>query len=327
LVGILYLENNLAVDAFTASHIELLEILSTQIAIALENASLYKGLEQKIALRTQALSKKNEELNETLMSLKQTQKQLVESEKLASLGQLVAGVAHEINTPVGVAVTGASTLADETAKLVGLFQSGAMKRSDLENYVGTAASVSKLLLSNMSRAANLIQSFKSVAVDQASEEKREFLMKAYLEEVLLSVSPMLRKAGHHIVVDCQHDIALDTYPGALSQIITNLVMNTLTHAFAENEQGTISIQVRELDNHMLELRFADNGKGITADNLPKIFDPFFTTMRAKGGSGLGLSIVHNLVTGRLVGNIVVESVEGQGTTFVLCFPTDPARIQ
>jgi len=234
-------------------------------------------------------------------------------------------VAHEINTPVGVAVTGASTLADETTKLAGLLQSGAMKRSDLDSYVETASSVSKLLLSNMSRAANLIHSFKSVAVDQASEEKREFHLKAYLEEVLLSVSPMLRRAGHRIVLDCQYDVALDTYPGALSQIITNLVMNAVIHAFSDNEQGSISISVIERAQHMLELRFSDNGKGIPVGNLSKIFDPFFTTMRAKGGSGLGLSVVHNLVTGRLGGTILVDSLEGQGTTFVLCFPTDPAR--
>jgi len=320
LIGILYLENNLAVDAFTASHTELLEILSTQIAISLENAGLYTELEHKIDLRTQALSQKNNELSETLSSLKQTQKQLVESEKLASLGQLVAGVAHEINTPVGVGVTGASTLAEETAKIEGLYQSGEMKRSDLEHYVRTASTISRLLLSNMERAATLTQSFKEVAIDQTSQERRAFQLKEYIEEVLLNLSPMLRKTEHQVQIDCDESIVVDTYPGALSQILTNFVMNALLHAFDEGQVGKLLITVNEPDADSIELCFTDNGKGIPKENLPKIFDPFFTTKRGQGGSGLGLSIIHNLATGTLQGKISVESQEHLGTTFTLCFP-------
>lgn len=328
LVGMLYMENNLAVDAFTAEHAELLQILSTQIAISLENAALYNDLEQKIEARTQALSQKNAELHDTLNSLRLTQKQLVEAAKLASLGQLVAGVAHEINTPVGVGVTGASTLAEETMRLKSLFQSGDMKRSDLDAYVGTATTISKLLLSNMERAATLIQSFKDVAVDQTSEERRVFRLKAYINEVLSNLSPMLRRSEHRMTVNCDDMIEVDTYPGALAQIITNFVMNALLHAFPDDRSGEMLIVVRNVyakgvETDLIELRFSDNGIGIEQENLTKIFDPFFTTMRGRGGSGLGLNIIYNLVTGSLQGQITVESQVGVGTTFIVRFPRNP----
>jgi predicted ATPase/signal transduction histidine kinase len=320
LIGILYLENNLAVDAFTAGHAELLEMLSTQIAISLENAGLVTELEQKITLRTQALSLKNAELSDTLDTLKRAQKQLVESEKLASLGQLVAGVAHEINTPVGVGVTGASTLADETAKIESLYRSGDMKRSDLERYVQHAGTISRLLLSNMERAATLTQSFKEVAIDQTSQERRAFRLDEYIREVLLNLNPILRKTEHSVEIDCPDSIIVDSYPGALSQILTNFVMNALLHAFEDGQPGTMRIMVRQPDDATVELRFSDNGKGIAEEHLPKIFDPFFTTKRGHGGSGLGLSIIHNLASGALMGSIAVESAPGAGTTFTLVFP-------
>jgi histidine kinase len=331
LVGILYMENNLAVDAFTTQHAELLQILSTQIAISLENAVLYNDLEQKIEARTQALSQKNTELSDTLNSLRRTQKQLVESAKLASLGQLVAGVAHEINTPVGVGVTGASTLAEETARLKSLYASGEMKRSDLDAYVGTAGTISKLLLSNMERAATLIQSFKDVAVDQTSEEQRVFRLKPYIDEVLSNLSPMLRRCEHRMSVHCDESIEVDTYPGALSQVITNFVTNALLHAFPEDTRGEMLIVVRSVyanrqETDQIELRFSDNGIGIPQENLSRIFDPFYTTMRGRGGSGLGLNIIHNLVTGNLRGQISVESQLNVGTTFIVRFPRNPTAV-
>ncbi|HTH44139.1 MAG TPA: AAA family ATPase [Oxalicibacterium sp.] len=332
LVGILYMENNLAVDAFTPQQAELLQILSTQIAISLENAVLYNDLEQKIKARTQALSQKNHELSDTLSSLRRTQKQLVESAKLASLGQLVAGVAHEINTPVGVGVTGASTLAEETARLKSLYQTGEMKRSDLDAYVGTATTVSKLLLSNMERAATLIQSFKDVAVDQTSEEQRVFRLKPYIDEVLSNLSPMLRRTEHRLSVHCDEAIEVDTYPGALAQVITNFVTNALLHAFPDDMRGEMLIVVRHVyqngsETDQIELRFSDNGAGIPQENLARIFDPFFTTLRGRGGSGLGLNIIHNLVTGSLHGQISVESQLNVGTTFIVRFPRKPAAMQ
>jgi histidine kinase len=329
LIGMLYLENNLAVDAFTSEHVELLQILSTQIAISLENAGLYNDLEQKIEARTLALRRKNDELNDTLQSLRHAQKQLIESEKLASLGQLVAGVAHEINTPVGVAVTGASTLAEETARLEDLYRQGTMKRSDLDKFIDTASTISKLLLSNMERAAMLVQSFKEVAIDQTSQERRIFHLRTYIDEVLLNLTPILRKTEHQVVVECDERIEADTYPGALSQVLTNFVMNALMHAFDDGDggaaKGTMTISATQLSPDMIELRFADNGKGIAPEHLPRIFDPFFTTMRGRGGSGLGLNIVYNLVSAGLQGTISAESEVGAGTVFVVRFPRNPAR--
>lgn len=322
-VGVLYFENNLANDAFTAERTGLLGILSTQIAISLENAELYDELEQKIEARTFALNQKNAELGQTLSSLKKMQKQLVESEKLASLGQLVAGIAHEINTPVGVGVTGASTLLEETGKLLARYRDGSMKRSDLDHYVETAAVISKLLLSNMERAALLIQSFKEVAIDQTSEERRSFRLKPYIDEVLLNLSPTLRRAERTVTLDCDEQIEIDSYPGALAQILTNFVMNALLHAFQEGQAGTMAIVVSLLDADTVQLRFSDTGKGIPEKDLPKIFDPFFTTMRGRGGSGLGLNIVHNLVTGSLQGRVSVQSTINVGTTFILDFPRNP----
>ena len=325
LVGIFYLENNLAADAFTPAHTELLQVLSTQIAISLDNAGLYLELEQLVALRTDVISQRNEALKLTLSSLQQTQKQLVESEKLASLGQLVAGVAHEINTPIGIAVTGASTLAEHTATLMALHETGAMRRSDMEKYVHNAATISKLLLSNMERAATLIQSFKAVAVDQTSEERRAFRLRDYIQDVLRNLSPMLRKTLHSITLECDAAIVIDTYPGALAQILTNLVTNALLHGLGQRERGAMAIVVREPDERMIELRFSDDGQGIPEENLAKIFEPFFTTMRGRGGSGLGLNIVYNLVTGRLQGQIRVDSQVGSGTSFLIRFPRQPSE--
>jgi histidine kinase len=331
LIGMLYLENNLAIDAFTPEQVELLQILSTQIAISLENAGLYNELEQKIEARTQALRRKNDELNDTLQSLRHTQKQLIESEKLASLGQLVAGVAHEINTPVGVAVTGASTLAEETARLEDMYRQGTMKRSDLDKFVDTASTISKLLLSNMERAATLVQGFKEVAIDQTSQERRIFHLKTYIDEVLLNLMPILRKTEHQVIVECDERIEADTYPGALSQVLTNFVMNALMHAFDDEgvegsaRKGIMKISATQLSPDMIELRFADNGKGIAPEHLPRIFDPFFTTMRGRGGSGLGLNIVYNLVSAGLQGTITAESEVGVGTVFIVRFPRNPAR--
>ena len=240
----------------------------------------------------------------------------------------MAAAATEIYTPVGVGVTGASTLAEETARLKSLFQTGAMKRSDLEAYVGTAATISRLLLGNMERAATLIQSFKDVAVDQTSEERRTFRLKAYIDEVLSNLGPMLRRAEHRISVDCDDELEVDTYPGALSQILTNFVMNALLHAFSDDMRGEMLIVVRGVyadgrETDQVELRFSDNGRGIAQENLSKIFDPFFTTMRGRGGSGLGLNIIHSLVTGPLQGQIAVESQVGVGTTFIVRFPRSP----
>ncbi|MGQ9364708.1 sensor histidine kinase [Azospirillum sp. ST 5-10] len=257
---------------------------------------------------------------QALSDLRHAQETLIQSEKMASLGALVAGVAHEVNTPVGVALTGITHLADATRQFRRRVADGAVRRADLADYIDTAAEVCALIETNLHRAGELIQSFKQTAVDQTSEERRCFDLKAYLDDVLTSLHPRLKKMQHGVAVDCPEGVIVDGYPGALFQVLTNLTMNALTHAFPEGQAGRIEISVTPAPPGEVELRFADDGCGIPEANRLRIFDPFFTTRRSAGGSGLGLHIVYNIVTKRLRGSIRVESEEGHGTTFVIRFP-------
>lgn len=267
------------------------------------------------------LQQKNADLSEALHELKRTQKQLIQSEKLAALGGLVAGIAHEVNTPLGISVTAASHLDLQTEELVSQYVSNDLKKSGLEYYLKTAKESSKMILTNLKRAVNLIQSFKQVAVDQSTEEKRHFYMKEYLNDVLLSLQPQLRKTRHRITINCPEDLEITSYPGAISQIITNLVMNSLVHGFEDLEQGEI-VMTLSIHNTILRFHYSDNGKGIQAEHIPKIFNPFFTTKRSQGRSGLGMHIVYNLVTQKLEGTIECTSSPGEGTTFLIHFPVD-----
>lgn len=261
----------------------------------------------------------NVELQAAMSQLQDTQTQLVQTEKMASLGGLVAGVAHEINTPVGIGVTAASTLQARTDELRSLYSSGAMKRSDLDQFMGFAEQSASIIMSNLRRAADLVQSFKQVAVDQSSSERRVFELKAYVEEVLTSLRPRLKKSAHQVDVDIPEHLMIDSYPGALAQIITNLVTNALIHAFDDGEAGTLRIHARQQGDEVM-LNFSDDGKGIPEENQAKIFDPFFTTKRGSGGSGLGMHIVYNLVTQMMGGSAKLVSAPGQGTEFKFRFP-------
>jgi ligand-binding sensor domain-containing protein/signal transduction histidine kinase len=273
------------------------------------------ALAQEVREKTHA----NEDLEQALMRLKLTQTQLVQSEKMASLGSLVAGIAHEINTPVGVGVTAASTLQEWAQRLQKLHTDGKLTRSELERFIGVTGDSTQILMTNLQRAAELIRSFKQVAVDQSSGERRRFPLKAYVDEVLLSLAPRLNRTGHTVTVDCPADLELDSYPGALAQIVTNLVTNSLVHAFPEGRRGHIGISAREEPGGVV-LRYADNGIGMSPEHLKRIYDPFFTTKRGSGGSGLGMHIVYNLVTQRLGGTIDATSAPDQGTTFEVRLP-------
>ncbi len=319
LSGILYLENNLTTDAFTPNRVELLKLLSSQVAMSIENAQLYTNLQRFNENLEQLVEQRTIELSQALDDLKATQGKLVESEKMASLGGLVAGVAHEINTPVGIGITAASLLADKTTEFFELYKSGQMKRSQLEKFLDTAMQSSTMVLSNLNRAADLISSFKQVAVDQSTEEQRTFNLKQYLSEVLLPLKPKLRTTHHQVVIKGDEAIALQTYPGALSQVITNFVMNSLTHAYSLEDAGHLVFDFK-LEGEQVILEYSDDGKGISQENLSKIFDPFFTTSRGQGGSGLGLHIVYNLVTQKLNGTIECNSQVGVGTKFTVKLP-------
>lgn len=277
-------------------------------------------LEQRVEERTAALTRANAELHDTLESLHRAQAELVRSEKLASLGALVAGVAHEINTPVGVAVTAASHLSDRTREVRTQFDQNALRRQDLTGYLEVAEEAARLLLQNMERASSLIQSFKQVATDRTSELKRAFELKRYLEDIVNSLSPTLRKSPHRIVIECEDGVEMVGYPGLLSQVVTNLVMNSLVHAYDEGAAGTLRLTATAPDPTTVVLAYSDDGRGIAPEFLGKIFDPFFTTKRGAGSTGLGLNIVHNIVTGNLQGQIAVTSRRGGGVTFTLRLP-------
>lgn len=284
-----------------------------------ELCHLNTELENRVAHRTKELAAANKELQTALDDLRQAQSQLVMSEKLAALGGLVAGVAHEINTPVGVALSASSTLAEKNTILSNLFERGEMKRSDLTQYLTDTRQGVEMSLLNLHRASDLIRSFKLVAADQVSEIRRQFKVREYVEEVLLSLRPKLKKTTHRVEMDCDPDLIIDSYPGAISQILTNFVINSLTHAFDEEQSGLIRIVV-SMDQGTLVLNYSDDGRGIPPEVQDKIFDPFYTSARSKGSTGLGLHIVFNIVSSTLNGTVTCCSEPGQGTTFVVRFP-------
>ncbi len=263
-------------------------------------------------------------------ALRQAQQDLIQAEKMASLGSLVAGVAHEINTPLGNTLTASSHLYDKVIELSAMLNENRLRRSDLVAFVSLLTETTRLMVTNCERAAELVQSFKQVAVDQTSGERRRFDLKGYIDEVLLSLRPRLRKTGHRITVACPANLEIDGYPGALSQLLTNFLLNSLMHAYDPGEAGHLSIRVQLLDDGLVELAYADDGKGIPQELLGRIYDPFFTTRRGSGGSGLGLHIAYNLVTGTLRGQISVESEPGDGTCFTVRFPlrtpSDTAKV-
>jgi signal transduction histidine kinase len=260
------------------------------------------------------------ELIQSLHHLEMTRGHLVESEKMASLGGLVAGVAHEINTPVGIAVSAASYLQDRTRSIREKLRSGALAQTDLRSYLDDAENSARLLLSNANRAARLVQSFKQLAVDQASDERRHFDLREYVEETLLSLQPELRGTSVTVGVDCAAGIEMDSYPGPLAQVLTNLVLNSLQHAFAPGVPGRIHISAQLPDADEVVLLYEDDGRGIPAGLHQRVFEPFFTTRRGLGGSGLGLHLVYNLVTIQLNGSIGVKSREAGGTLFIIRLP-------
>ncbi|WP_154667521.1 sensor histidine kinase [Niveispirillum irakense] len=288
------------------------------------NAEL-RSRETIIAQQRDQLATQVQEVESAHKSLLETQASLVQAEKMASLGGLVAGVAHELNTPMGVAVTAITHLRDNVEALDRTLAAGELTRSRLLDYQDMLRESAGLIWSNLSRAAALVQSFKQVAVDQASAERRPFLLLDYIDELLLSLAPRLRAERHQITVECPPDLTMDSYPGALSQVLTHLVLNALIHAFPPGQEGMITITCVALAGNRVEIRFADDGRGMVPAVAERMFDPFFTTNRAEGGSGLGLHIVFNLVTQTLCGSIQATTAPGRGTCFTLTLPAIPSR--
>jgi len=275
---------------------------------------LNEDLERRVEERTL-------ELNDSIEKLNNTRDQLIQSEKMASLGALVAGIAHEINTPVGISVTGASFLNEKTRETYQNYSSGKLKDVQMEEYFTIAIESTDAVLLNLYRASKLIRNFKQVAVDQVVEEKRKFNLNEYIGEIMMAMGPNFRRTNHEINIRCPEWIFLNTYPGVLSQVITSLMMNSIIHGFADKEDGIISLDV-SIENEICKIIYRDNGKGMAKETVDRIFDPFFTTSRIKGSVGLGMHIVFNQITQKMRGYIECNSESGMGTEFILTIPVD-----
>lgn len=283
-------------------------------------------LEELVAERTAALTQAkeqseqaNRELAAALENLSITQGELVRRDKLAALGALVAGIAHELNTPIGNGLVVATTMAERTREIQASFLDG-LRRSELETYLAQATEADAIMLRNLQRAADLVSSFKQIAVDRASSQRRHFLLRQFVAELMLPMSTPLKAAGLSLTQDVPDGLAMDSYPGPLGQVLSNLLENCLRHAFEGRSGGSIAITARgSADGQSITLSIADTGVGIPADDLTHIYDPFFTTKLGSGGSGLGLHVAHNIVTGVLGGHIDASSSPA-GTTFTLLLP-------
>jgi signal transduction histidine kinase len=302
---LIYSQADLDLIAFVASHV------ATALARMRADEDIYAS---KLKLEQQ-----NEVLNQTLDTLKSAQAELVGQEKLASLGSLVAGVAHEINTPLGICVTATSHMVEELTMMKKQVDDDTLTKEGLLEFVDIFDQSLRIMTTNSQRGAALVRSFKQVAVDQSSESVREFDLRNYMDEILFSLQPKFKGKKIAIKIDCPTGIAMRTYPGALSQVLTNMLTNSLIHGFEGRNKGHIDI-IAKVDANMAYITYADDGLGMESDALEKLFEPFFTTKRGQGGSGLGTHIVYNLVTGPLAGSIKATSTPGHGLQYQMRFP-------
>nr|WP_315476839.1 ATP-binding protein [uncultured Undibacterium sp.] len=298
--------------------------LSSKIQIKAEDHSslLYvmERMRDSLLERSEALESSNMELEAMVDTLKQTQEDLVLSQKMAALGSLVAGIAHELNTPLGNGLMAASTLADMTQSMCDDVKNGIVKRSALENYFARALEGQEMLVRNLNRASELVRSFKQVAADPEASQLTSFILGDVVQEAMLNLQPLLTNTDFAVVIDVSPDIVLESYPGPLAQVLTNLLSNALIHGMENRLKGKLLVSAGRISGQLIELVIADDGVGIEPKNLTRIFDPFFTTKLGHGASGLGLHIVHNIVHTVLQGKIKVSSELGVGTKFVLTLP-------
>jgi signal transduction histidine kinase len=291
--------------------------LQQKNAELLQHAAL---LEERVQTRTQSLSQAKQSAQDALAELRAAQARLVESEKLASLGRLVAGVAHELNTPLGNALMAASTLVDRQRHTLRALQEQLLRKSELQGALEANIDGNELVLANVRRAADIISGFKQLAIDQTTEMRRIFALDVVLDEVLISVRPMFRNTGYRIVTELAPELGMDSFPGPLGQAITNMVQNAVIHAFEGRAQGQLTVCCRAAGPERVEIVCSDDGVGMSEEVRLRMFDAFFTTKLGNGGSGLGMQIVHNIVTALLGGEIAVHSSPGAGTRIVLTLP-------
>jgi len=276
-----------------------------------------KELEQEVQERTS-------ELKSSLEMIQKSQTRLIESEKMASLGRLVAGVAHEINTPVGVSVTAASHLQKKCDHFMKLYEDKKVSQDDFDSFLDVNNKSAQIILSNLERAAELINSFKRISVDQTSDAIREINLKEYLNSIILSLHPKLKKTQHQVQFECDDNINISIAAGSLSQIVTNLIENSLVHAFQENQHGHMQLSIEPVQKG-LELTYTDDGKGLEKEEIEQFFEPFYTTKRSSGGSGLGTHIIYNLVTQSLGGSIHLTSEPNKGLKISITIPIQETK--
>lgn len=305
---------NIGINRFLPKPIRFERLLDylNDVAIGIQN-------ERRIVEYQNLLEKKNEELETALQELQKTQKQLVESEKMASLGQLVSGVAHEMNTPVGICVTAMSHLMDKTETLEQLFVGQQLKRGDMEKFVSQFKEGGMLVQKNLERAARLVQVFKQISIDQHVGDLIETDLCKFIQNIVSTFSAEVQEKNISWKIDCAETLRVNLYPDAYSEIVANLITNALEHGCSQNGDTEIRIKA-DTNEGKLELVVQDNGRGISQQNIEAVFTPFFTTARGVGKVGLGLSIVYNLVTHKLNGTIRCESDENRGTTFIVTLP-------
>ncbi|MCK5250676.1 MAG: HAMP domain-containing histidine kinase, partial [Spirochaetaceae bacterium] len=277
---------------------------------------LNKTMEEKVNERTRVYE-------ETIDTLRTARDQLLLTEKMAVLGTLVSSVAHEISTPLSIGVTAASFLNERTAGIYGDWDSQALTQENLEQFLKDSDEASRIIQINLDHAAKILSSLKQVAVDQQMDERREFELGSYLEDILLGLKHQLKSGKHRISAVTEGVVMVNTYPGAITQILNNLVFNSITHGFGGKEAGRIRISCREEGDEIFMI-YEDDGRGLTEVEYRRIFDQFFTTRRGSGGTGLGMNIVHNLVTVKLLGQIEVSAPEGGGAGFTIRFPKNNA---
>ena len=290
-----------------------------QREIEQEIRTINQELELRVQARTENLEVANHDLNTALQTLQTMQSELVRSEKMAALGSLVAGVAHELNTPIGNCVTVGSTLQEQAQSLAHEFEGGSMRRSTMTAFIQGFVRGTEILMSSLRRADELIRSFKRVAVDQSSDQRRSFDLREMLQEVCFTLEPMYKNTRIQLSIDVQAGVTVDSFPGALGQLVTNFVSNAIQHGFEGRTEGQMQLTASAAGD-MIALVFTDDGLGMSDDTRNRVFDPFFTTKLGQGGSGLGMNIVYNIVHEVLGGSIVVHSSLGAGTRIEVTFP-------
>jgi two-component system NtrC family sensor kinase len=267
-----------------------------------------------------SLKDKNEQVKKSLEQTAELQSQLFASEKMASLGRAVAGIAHELNTPMGLCVTATSYLVEKNKQVKKSFNNHSLSSKGMQDYIEAVDETLDIIMTSMQRSTEMVNNFKMVAVDVSSEKLRSFTLHDYLSRVINSLTPEIRKT-RHIVEVAGDDLLIDSYPGALSQVITNIIMNAIIHGYDNGQKGHILIRT-VLDGSNVHINCSDDGKGMTTESLKKVFEAYYTTRDGEGGSGLGTSIIQQLVTETLKGQVSCSSELGKGTMFTITLPVN-----